>query len=838
MRWRLPALAQRGGLPWRLFLRELRSGEMRLLLAALAVAVAAVSAVGFFADRVGQALEREASQLLGTDLLLVADHPWAPEIAREAAARDLATAETRIFPSMVLANGQAQLADIKAVSAGYPLRGRLRVAAAAGEADSPAADVPAAGSAWLDERLAAALGARVGDTVALGNVELRVAAILTQEPDRGVNFFSVAPRLMLRLDDLAATGLVQPGSRVAYRLLVAGEAPAVEAFRAWLGPRLQRGERVEDARNARPELKSALERARRFLGLATLLTVVLAAVAVALAARRYQQRQLDACAVMRCLGATQGGLLRLQVLLFAQLAALGALLGCLAGFAAHFALAHWLGELLAARLPAPSLAPLAQGGAVAAVLLFGFALPPVLQLRRVPTLRVLRRELGAPRPSFVAAYGIGLALLAGLMFWMAGEVRLGAYSVAGFAAALLVFTALARLAVGGLGMVRGAGRFGWRHGLASLERRAWASSVQVVALALGLMAMLLLTVTRGELLAAWERSTPADAPNRFVINIQPDQREAVRAALAAAGIDAELAPMVRARLAGIGGRAASPADYPDDERAQRLIEREFNLSWRAALPPGNRVSRGRWFAAEAAGVAEASVEEGLAQTLGIRVGDRLDFIIAGEPCSVEVVGLRKLAWDSMRVNFFVVTPPGVLERFPASYITSFHLPVGEQEAVRGLVARFPNLTVIDVAAIVEQLRAVMGQVASAVQFIFLFTLAAGGVVLYAALVSAFDERRHELAVMRALGASRRQLRQALMTELAATGAVAGLIAAAGATLVGRLVAERAFQLELPFDWALLPLAAATAAALSVAVGWLGMARLLRTPPMLALRAGA
>ncbi|PKO88391.1 MAG: ABC transporter permease [Betaproteobacteria bacterium HGW-Betaproteobacteria-12] len=825
-------------LAWRLLGRELRSGELRLLFAALCVAVAAVTAVGFFADRVRMALEREAQQLMGGDLVVIADHPLPDSYRAEAARRQAGIAETLIFPSMVTFAEAAQLADVKAVSAGYPLRGRLSVASRLGEAGAPTEGGPQPGSAWLDERLATALQAKPGDLITVGRAQLRVAAILTLEPDRGISFFSLAPRLLMHLDDIPASGLVQFGSRLRYRLLVAGETATVDGLRGWLEERLARGERLEDARNARPEIRSALDRAERFLGLATLLTVILAAVAVALATRRYLQRHLDACAVMRCLGMTQNRLLRLHALLFLWLALVATVAGGLLGFAAHFVLVDWLTELFAVHLPYPGWRPLGHGAAVAAVLLFGFALPPLLQLARVPTLRVLRRELGPPRPSLLGGYLLGLVLLGGLIVVVAGDQRLGVLALGGFVGALAAFWLVARLALAAVARLRGAGGPGWRQGLASLARHAPAASLQIVALAIGLMAMLLLTVTRGELLDAWAKGMPADAPNRFIINIQPEQRAEVAAALAGIGVTAELAPMVRGRLLSIAGRPVTAASYPEDERAQRLIEREFNLSWRDTLPPGNRVSGGRWFTPQEIGQGVASVEEGLARTLSIALGDELLFSVAGIERKVRVSNLRKLEWDSMRVNFFVLTPSGVIEDLPASYITSFHLPAANARLGVELVGRFPNLTVIDIAAAIEQLRTVMGQVAGAVRFIFLFTLAAGGIVLYSALLSVLDERRYELAVMRALGARRRQLASALLVELAVVGGLAGLLAAVGAMVVGRIIAQQIFQLEMtPAPW--LPLLAAPGGAIvAVAVGWWAMRRLLAVPPLAVLRSGA
>lgn len=824
-------------LAWRLLGRELKSGELRLLFFALSIAVAAVSTVGFFTDRVRQGLEREARQMMGGDLVLLSDHPLPESHNVQARRLGLATAQTLSFPSMILGRTGVQLADIKAVDGAYPLRGKLSIRRQSEAADRTIDEGPVAGTVWLDERLSAALGVGPGDMVSVGTLSMRVAALLTREPDRGVNFFSLAPRLMMHSADIQASGLVQFGSRVRYSLLVAGDEKSVVSFRDWLSPRLQRGERLEDVSNARPEIRSALDRASQFLALSSVLTVILSAVAVALAARRYMQRHLDACAVLCCLGMTHGVLLRLHFVLFLGLAMLAGGIGSLGGLAAHVVLVRWLAEWLAFGLPFPGLRPLADGFLVAGVLLFGFAFPPLLQLAKVPTLRVLRRELGPSQSFLLGTYAIGLALLAGLIFRMAGDARLGLLAAAGFAAALSAFWLIARLLIGAFAGLRGGIGFGWRQGLASLGRHASAGSLQVVALAIGLMAMLLLTVIHAELIDSWRRSVPEDAPNLFAINIQPDQRQAVTEFLLDRGIEADLQPMVRARLVQIGGRPVGPADYPEDERAQRLVEREFNLSWRPTLPPGNRIVAGLWFSADDTGRGLASVESGLAKTLGIRLGDELTFNVAGSERRLTVSNLRQLDWDSMRVNFFVIAPPGVIEDAPASYLTSFHLP-GDRSALRAeLVRHFPNLTLIDVAAILREVQSVIGQVAGAVRFVFVFALIAGGVVLYSALLAAFDERRYELSVMRALGARRRQIGRALLVELAAIGGLAGFLAALGAMMLGQGVAQQIFQIESSYNYALVPLAIGGGAAFSMAIGWLALRRLVIDPPLLVLRNG-
>jgi putative ABC transport system permease protein len=822
----------------RLALRFLRrdwwAGELTALALALVVAVASVTSVGFFADRVRQALTLNAHQLLGGDLLVSADRPLPAVFRAEAERRGLRVAEGAGFASMARGPGGAQLAAVKAVGEGYPLRGRLRVAAVP---EAPGEEVdhgPARGSVWVDPRFASLAGVKIGDSLELGAARFTVAAILTHEPERGFAFFNLAPRLLLHRDDLAGTGLVQPGSRIGYQLYLAGATEAIRAYRAWLRPRLERGQKIQGLDDARPEVKDGLDRARTFLGLTALLAVVLAAVAVHLAARRYVERHYDGYALLRCLGAGQRRLVGLFGGQFLLLGGLAGVLGCGLGYAAQAGLGLLLGDLVATGLPAPSWLPALQGMATGYVLLLGFALPPLLQLRSVPALRVLRREAGLPGARPLLAYASGLAALAGLLVWQTGEGRLAAYVLGGFLVASVLF-ALASLAVLRLA-ARGGRRasFAWRYGLASLARRRAANAVQITALALGLTALLLLAFTRGDLLDAWRAKTPADAPNRFVINIQPEQREAVQAFFRDHGLaEPRLHPMVRARLMAINGRPVRAEDYPE-ERARRLVEREFNLSPMKALPEANRVVAGRWFGVGETGA--LSIEAGIAKTLGIRLGDRLQWSVAGETFSAPVTSVRRLDWDSMRVNFFVIATPDLLAGYPASDITSFRVEPAQAGAMTELVRVFPNLTVIDVTAVLDQALAMTERMIAAVQFVFLFALGAGVLVLYTALLGSEQERQREAALMRALGAARRQVAAAQRSEYLAIGLLAGLLAAAGAAAIGGVLALGVFEFDAyapdPRLWAAGPALGLLGAAINA---WLAARAALGAPPMRVLR---
>lgn len=819
----------------RLLERNWESGESRVLLAALFIAVASVTTVGFFADRVRLALDQQANELLGGDLVVISDRPIEPAFLDEARRQSLEVAQTRTFPSMVMNDSGVSLAEIKAASGGFPLRGRLRVADRVGGEERDAVRAPRPGNAWVGMALAARLRLEKGSTLDVGRARLAVEAVIVREPDSVLDYFGIAPRVLMNEADLEATGLIQVGSRVQHRLLVKGEVAAVERFREDARSRIGRGQRIEGVRDARSEVRVSLERAQRFLGLASLLSVVLASVAVALAARRFSQRQIDGAAMMRCLGASQGDILAIHAWQFAMLGVAGCVLGSLAGYGAQAILARWLTGFFSVALPLPGWTPALQGMAIGFVLLLGFTLPPLLGLRNASTLRVLRRDLSPAEPVGTLAFALGLAALAALILWQAGDLRLGGIALGGFAAALVVAAAAGYGLIRLVTRLRTAASGPWRYGLANLRRRTGASLVQIMALGIGIMAMVMLTLVRSDLISTWQRSMPPDMPNRFAINIQSDQLPGVKAYFDSLRMTTpDLYPMVRGRLVAIGERPVSGADFTD-ERARRLAEREFNLSYADAARPDNRIVSGTfWRPGERE--PQFSVEEGIAKTLGIKLGDTLTYDVAGSRFSAKVTSLRKVDWDSFKANFFVISNPELLQGYPASWITSFHLPRGREDVVTGLVQRYPNVSVIDLTAIMEQVQKVTDQVSRAVEFVFLFAIAAGLVVLFAAITATQDERVFEAAVMRTLGASRRQMSILQLAEFLAIGTLAGTIAAAGSVGLATVLADRVLGVPYVFDW-MVPVTGLVAGAVGVAIaGLLGTRRAVDSPPLATLRA--
>ncbi|MGH8495686.1 MAG: ABC transporter permease [Gammaproteobacteria bacterium] len=778
--------------------RDWRSGELAILVVALVVAVAALTAVGFFTDRVAQAVDRQAKEVLAADLLVRSARPIDAEYAAEAGRRGLRAAETLGLASVVFSGAGNALAQVKAVSAGYPLRGRLRVAdqlyGAVRETDA----IPAPGEAWPAPRLLALLGARVGDELNVGAKALRITRVLEYRPDQSLRFGDLTPTLLINLADVPATGLVQPGSRVTYARLFAGDAAAVDDFRVFLEEGIDDGERLVEVGESGTALSGAVERAQRFLSLAAMVGVLLAAVAVAMAARRYAVRHLDAVALLKCLGARQSFILRASLLELLMLALAAGLAGSALGFLAQFGLAWLLSGMLNQSLPPAGIGPLLVGLITAAVMLAGFALPTFVQLKRVSPARILNRAL-EPMPvrtAMIAAPAAAAVVL--MLWWVVRDAELFGYVVGGALATVAVLAAGGWLLVRTLQGLRGRVGVTWRYGLANIARRGRDSIVQIVGFGLGIMVLLLLAFVRADLLDAWAASLPESAPNNFLINIQADELETVRGIFASHGLPApDFAPLVRARMTQVNGEPVEDHEFPGSE-GRRFADRESNLTWREELQDDNRLLSGEWWSE--ADEAEVSVEEDYAAEFGLDIGDTITYDIAGESVTARVTSLRSVQWDSFKPNFFMVLSPEALAGFPATWVGSVHVP----EETRGgflleLAERLPSVSVIDMGALLEQVRSIMDNASLAVQYVFGFTLLAGLTVLLAAVQATRDERRYESAMLRTLGASRRVILAGVGAEFLALGFLAGLLAAIGASAVGYLLATQLFELDYTTD---------------------------------------
>ena len=831
-------------LGWRTLVRDLRAGELRLLAVAVTLAVAALTSVAFFADRLQGGLQRDALQILGGDAVVASDNPTPASFVQRARALGLQGVTSVGFPTMGRASdaqgGASRLVAFKSVQPGYPLRGSLTVAEAPGAEERKTRDIPAPGEVWVDAPLLDALGLKMGDPLLLGDASLRITRIIVIEPDRGAGFMAFAPRVMVNEADVPATGLVQPASRLTYRFAVAGEPAAVREFSTWAGREVEQpgvhGVRLESIESGRPEMQQTLDRAQKFLSLVALLAALLSAVAVALAARGFAAGHLDASAMLRVLGQSQRAIAGSYAVEFLLVGLVASALGVLLGFAVHHVFVLLLAGLVESSLPAASAWPVALGLGVGLTLLVAFGLPPVLQLAQVPPLRVIRRDMGALRPASVAVLGLGVAGFAALLLVVSSDLKLGLIAVGGFALAVGVFALLSWLAV--LLLRKSVNEATAPRWLVLATRQISArpayAVVQVSSLAVGLLALVLLVLLRTDLIASWRQATPPDAPNRFVINIQPDQADAFRQTIESAGVRRyDWYPMIRGRLVAINGQPIVPESYTDD-RAQRLVEREFNLSNAAAQPPHNQVVAGRWTPGEEGG---ASVEDGLAKTLGLKLGDSMRFDMAGVQHEVRITSLRKVDWGSMRANFFVIFPVDHLEGAAVTYLAAYRAPqaAGFDNA---LVRQFPNITNVDMGATLMQVQRVLDQVVRAVEFLFGFTLAAGLVVLFAAVTATREERAREYAIMRALGARGSLLGDVQRAELAGVGLLAGVLASCVAVAVGWALARFVFD----FTWTaspLVPLAGGLAGAvLALLACWWGLREVLQRPVVDTLRRAA
>ena len=832
--------------------RDWRGGELRLLFFSLVLAVAALSAVGFVAQRLQGALVRDAAQLIGGDVVIVSDHPLDAVFLRRAQEQGLRTMRTAVFPSMALdvTGDHTRLVSLKAVGQHYPLIGQVVLRQGLVGPEVKRSGPPAPGTVWVNAGVLGALRLKVGDVLQLGNARFHIAAVLVREPDTWAGFINFAPRVMMNQVDLPSTGLIQPASRVTYRLAVAGAAQVTTAYADWAQAQIKqtraRGLRVETVADSGPAQEQTLKRASDFLHLVALITALMAAVAVAQSARDFARRRLQSCAVLKALGLRQGILLRRYAGEFLWLGGFAVVLGVLLGLLAQgimIGLLHGLIEAQVRELPAPGWVPAIFAALTGMVLLLAFGLPSILQLARVTPMAVLRRSLGRLQSAPVLTVLAGVGAFGVLLWLQAGDLRLGVIAAGGFIGLTALFAFVAWLLTLGLRRwIRGRGASSQTAGgllqmaARQLATRPWSAVIQITALSLGLLALILLVLMRTSLIDAWRASIPPNAPDRFVINIQPEQAQAFLAALRRDGVTQEdWYPMLRGRLVAINDRPVFGRDY-DNTRARELIDREFNLSASTSLPKANEVVAGHWSDTAGPGAKGLSVEQGIAKTLGFKLGDSLTFDIAGRRVTAPITSVRHVDWSSMHANFFVLLPQSMLKDQPVTYLAAYRATGDAQRMDDELVRQFPNLTVVDVGSLLAHLRHLIEQVITAVQFLFLFALAAGLAVLAASLALSRQDRAREMAVWRALGASAALLRRMALVEMVWVGAIAGLLGAMGAAGISAALAHWVFRFPWQPPWLLWPAALLAAALLAVLAGWWSLRGVLRKAPGQSLRA--
>ena len=812
--------------------REWRSGELAVLWLAITVAVAALCGVGFLVDRVGHAVAAQASEVLAADLRVESDQPIDGSEAAQAAGLGLRVARRTRALSAIFNGDANQLADVRAVSAGYPLRGQLTAAAAPFANGTPTTAIPAPGEAWPDSRLAAMLGAQVGSELQVGARTLRVTRILISRPDQSSTFVDFAAALLINDADLPATRLIQPGSRVDFDLLLAGDAPQLDAFRRWHALHAPRAERLASIADASPQIGDANRRATRFLALASLVAVMLCAVAIAMSARSYVQRHLDAVALMKTLGASRALVLGVSLWQLLILAAAASVLGAAAGWVTQFWLVRVLQGLLRADLPPAGPAPALIGFVIALSLLAGFALPSLLQLMNVPALRVLRHDVGPPSLKLWTAALPVVVAISGVVYLALGNLSMSLYFVLGLASAVLVLALCGAALVQLAARVRGHAGAAWRYGVANLARRRTEGIIQIVAFGLGAMLLLALALLRNDLVVDWRASLPGDVPNYFFVNIAPDERAGFQRELQAQGARLErMLPMVRGRLIAINGRKVEDLQF-QGPRGRGFADREQNLTWASDLGDDNRIVAGRWWGLENAGAPLASVAVEYRDSLGLKLGDRLGFDIAGEPLEVTIASFRLVKWDSFRPNFFIMVPPGLIDSAAGTYMTSaFMAPTGS--AMAQLVHRFPGVSIFNVGDLLAQVRSVIDKAVTAVQSVFLFTLLAGLTVLLAAVQSSSAERRYETAILRVLGASRSMIVSSVLAEFSLLGALSGLLAATGSALAAAALAH-SLDLKYHFDGGFWVFGVIAALLVVGAAGYLSTRSVISASPRAAL----
>jgi putative ABC transport system permease protein len=823
----------------KLLWRDWRAGELTLLLASLIIAVGTVTTITLFVDRLQQALLAESATFLAADRVISSSDPISSDILAKAKELHLEQSQTLSFLSMVFSEDRAQFASVKAVDDQYPLRGNLIVSEAPFVRGRPIESGPPVGEVWMESRLFPSLGIQKGAMLDVGVASFPVGNVLIKEPDRGGGFNSVGPRVLMHLADVPDTEVIQPGSRLNYRYLFAGEASDLAEFESWVKPKLGLEARIFGVKEGTTGIGSALDRAERFLLLGGLLGVILAGVAIALAAQRYALRHYDHVAILKTLGATPNRIDFIFFVMFIVLGVLATLIGSGIGYGVQIIAVKILEPLIPIELPSPGMRPVWLGLVTGFVCLLSFALPPLLKLRKTVPVRVIRRDLDDSDVRDYMAYIFGIAGTIGLMWWYSQDLWLTMLIFSGGVVAVLVLSMVAYLMLRSgrvLGMQAGST---WRLALAGMQRRGQENTMQILVFGLAIMLLLILYLVRTALIEDWQAQIPPDAPNHFAINISPEDADPIRQLFHENDITSQpLYPMIRGRIASVNDELSTDRDKRRGNQSGEDGPRASsgrNLTWAKQLPDDNRILAGEWWKDDYDGPVLVSLEEDLARSNQLKVGDELIFSIQGRNLNATVASVRAVAWDNMQPNFYIIFSPGGLDDFPSTYMTSFHLEKTEKLFLNTLLNSYPTMTVIEVDALIEQIQIIISQVTLAIELVLILIMISGSLVLLASIQASMDERMKQHAILRTLGAGRKLILGSLAIEFCALGFFAGVLATLGSEVTVYALETEIFQLEYEINpelWVLGPLIGTV---LIGAVGTIATLKVVDTPPITVLR---
>ncbi len=818
----------------KLLFRDLKSGELYLIIAAVTLSVLLTSTLNFFTNRIARTVSERATQLLGADLIINSDTPIPEAWISQAHQTQLKTAKIIYFPSVIVHGEHLQLVSVKAVSQYYPLRGEVKIANSPYGKEYITHDIPQPGHVWLEPRAFNSLHVKIGDKVEVGSAKFIVSRAITFEPDRTSIWFSISPRLMMNIKDIPKTEVIQPGSRISYRLLLAGNENQLTQYRQWLKNKISPEQQIRDVKNAAPAINIALTRSERYFNLGSILALILAGIAIAIAARKYSERHSQYCALLKSFGAKQNHITVIYSLNLFYIGLISGALGLLGGIGLQYLLDQLFLQFINIILPPIHLLPGFFAIIIGFILLFGFAAPPLLVLRHVPVASILRKNKSAIPPIPLWQDLLAPIVIFLLVYWYSQDWLLTLIIFTGIILVILMIFIASAYLVKFANIFRRRLQSQINYGIANITRHYQSSLTLLIAFGLTIMVLLLATIVKTDLLSAWFNQIPPKAPNYFAINISPQQKSEFRQYLIKHQVTPRrIYPVIRGRLIALNGKSIRQA-VPVNARHDNVLNRAINLTYMSEFPPDNTLVAGKWWHSSDNGLAKVSLSSRLANRLNIKLNDTISLMIASETIKAQVVSLRKIDWNSMHPNFYIIFPPKTLAKFPTTFITSFYLTSTQKMLLNNLIQQFPNITIFDVTQIMTQVRGMLQKVSLAVQFVFVFALIAGIIVLFSAIFSTIDARCYENSILRAMGATRKFLRISLLAEFICLGLIAGIVAAIGAEFIGYIMAEKLFSLPFHFNYLIFIFGPLMSIILILSFGLIVTRKVIKVPPSLSL----